>query len=66
VSNYFADASKVTVENNTYVNLSCSFAGIYWPVGVVIIKPNVFKFRVSTGVYSDRVLEILDITFATF
>ena len=67
VSNYiyFADAPKVTGENITYVTLSCCFAGIYWPVGVVIVKSNVFfKFRVSTVVYRDRVLEILDITFA--
>ena len=66
VLNYFVDSSKVTGETITYVTLICSFAGMYWPVGVVIKKSNVFKFKVCIGLHSDRVLEILDISFAKF
>lgn len=66
MSNYFADASKVTGENITHVTLICSFAGIYLPVGVVIIKSNAFKFRICIGLASGQELEILDITVAKF
>jgi len=66
VSNYFADASKVTSENTTSVTFICSFAGIYLPVGVVIIKSNVFKFRVRIGLSSGQELEISDVTVAKF
>ena len=66
VSNYFADASKVTSENITYVIFVCSFAGIYLPVGVVVKKSNVFKFRVCIGLPSGQELEISDVTVAKF
>ena len=57
-----------TMKEIAYVTLIRSSAGICRPVGVVIIKPNVLKFKVYAciGLYIDRILEILNITFAKF